>query len=347
MRLLKTFSTKVLLLLTLVTCAVAMGSAWSVYSVARAHQIERVKQKLMMLATTSAAFVDGDLLATLTEPEQHGSPAWKQIAEALLKVRDSDPEIKFIYTMAKRPDTEETGILQFVVDPVADNDENGNGVIDPEEENAALGEAYNAQEDAPDMLVGFEKVTCDQEMTVDQWGACLSGYAPIRDSKGSVVGIVDKLLGDGIMVLFGAPLDMTNYEEQAVKCALAMREALPGIRKASGIADLALGIGINTGWTVAGNIGSGKIMDYTVIGDPVNVASRLEQSTKELGVDIVISQSTAEGLTGDIALVAMGSVALRGREEPMTVYSIPAKDASSPDDTPSESAEELPELAVL
>ncbi|MDA0838847.1 MAG: HAMP domain-containing protein, partial [Planctomycetota bacterium] len=105
-------------------------------------------------------------------------------------------------------------------------------------------------------------------------------------------GIVDKYIGDAIMALFGAPVEQPDAADRAIKSALAMRDALVEVNrefKKRGWEEIRTGIGINTDIVVAGNMGSPNRLNYTVIGDGVNLASRLEGLTKEYGVQIIVS----------------------------------------------------------
>jgi adenylate cyclase len=138
-------------------------------------------------------------------------------------------------------------------------------------------------------------------------------------------GTLDKFIGDGLMAIFGAPAEDPDQGEHALRAALEMRQALSEIavkiRERHGV-ELRIGMGINSGHAIVGNIGSSKRMEYTAIGDPVNLASRLESHTKELGVDLLISEYTAYGLQGSFSkqLRKIGAVKVRGRNEEVTVY---------------------------
>jgi adenylate cyclase len=138
-------------------------------------------------------------------------------------------------------------------------------------------------------------------------------------------GVVDKYIGDAIMAVFGAPVPKAQDAANAVRAAVRMRQALDDLNvrlEARGIPRLRTGIGIHTGEVVAGNIGSEKRMEYTVIGDSVNVASRLESSTKELGVDVLISEDTY-GLTKDIIEARpVRRIAVKGRQQPVMTYEV-------------------------
>ena len=109
-------------------------------------------------------------------------------------------------------------------------------------------------------------------------------------------GVVDKYIGDAVMALFGAPIQRENDAASSIKAAFEMCHALKELNvsfKQRGIAPIGIGIGINSGIVVAGNMGSLNRLNYTVIGDGVNLASRLEGLTKSYGVDIIVSESTA------------------------------------------------------
>jgi len=138
-------------------------------------------------------------------------------------------------------------------------------------------------------------------------------------------GTIDKFLGDGMMVIFGAPLDDPYQEEHAVAAALEMQKELAVLcRKweAQGRPAIRMGIGINSGAAVVGNIGSEERMEYTAIGDTVNLAARLESATKDLGLEIIVSEQTYDAVRPLFRWKPAGDVAVRGRTEPVRAYSV-------------------------
>ncbi len=138
-------------------------------------------------------------------------------------------------------------------------------------------------------------------------------------------GVVDKYIGDAIMAVFGAPVPTEQDAANAVRAAVQMRQALARLNErlqARGMEPLRTGIGIHTGDVVAGNIGSEQRMEYTVIGDPVNVASRLESNTKELKVDVLISDATYEATKEIIEARPVKELSVKGRAEPVLTYEV-------------------------
>jgi len=138
-------------------------------------------------------------------------------------------------------------------------------------------------------------------------------------------GVVDKYIGDAIMAVFGAPVPNANDPMNAVRAAVRMRRALRDLNErlsARGMPVLRTGIGIHTGEVVAGNIGSDRRMEYTVIGDAVNLASRLETSTKELGVDVLISEDTYELTKHVVEARPVREIVVKGREQTVKSYEV-------------------------
>ena len=126
-------------------------------------------------------------------------------------------------------------------------------------------------------------------------------------------GMVDKYIGDAMMAIFNAPIDIPDHEQVAILCA---KEIQDKIKMAN--LDIEIGIGINTGTAVIGNMGSDTRFDYSAIGDCVNTAARLESATKEVGVDILIGESTAN--TSKIKLKLLKPIKVKGKEKPLIVY---------------------------
>ena len=138
-------------------------------------------------------------------------------------------------------------------------------------------------------------------------------------------GVVDKYIGDAIMAVFGAPVPKPDDAVNAVRAAVKMRRALEDLNvrlAARGMARLRTGIGIHTGQVIAGNIGSERRMEYTVIGDAVNLASRLESCTKDLAVDVLISEDTYALTKHVIEARAMREITVKGRGAPVMIYEV-------------------------
>jgi adenylate cyclase len=138
-------------------------------------------------------------------------------------------------------------------------------------------------------------------------------------------GMLDKYVGDAIMAVFGAPLELENHALLACKTALEMMEELRSLQQGwenESKPILDIGIGINTGEMVMGNVGSPKRMDYTVIGDNVNLASRLEGVNKELGTHIIISGSTYERVKRDVTVRGLGEIKVKGKETQVPIYEL-------------------------
>jgi len=132
-------------------------------------------------------------------------------------------------------------------------------------------------------------------------------------------GMVDKYIGDAMMAIFNAPIDLPNHETSAVLCAIEIKDEM---QKAN--LGIDIGIGINTGEAVIGNMGSNTRFDYSAIGDAVNLAARLESSTKEVGEDIVIGYNTinSENFNSEIILKELKNIYVKGKEKPIQIYTI-------------------------
>lgn len=139
-------------------------------------------------------------------------------------------------------------------------------------------------------------------------------------------GIVDKYVGDALMAVWGVPRPAPDGPERAVRTALGMLARLDALNQrwqAEGRPPLQIGVGINTGAAVFGNIGSPHKMDLTVVGDTVNVASRLEAMTKDLGVPVLITEAVLQALPeGVFAIRPVPATAVRGRDEAVRIYAV-------------------------
>jgi adenylate cyclase len=154
---------------------------------------------------------------------------------------------------------------------------------------------------------------------VDRLDGAFAVLVDILDRHG---GIVNKFLGDGFLALFGAPLTAPDAAHRAVAAGREMLSAMEHINAQSSW-PLRIGIGIHFGEVVAGNIGSPRRKEYTVIGDTVNFAARLEALNKEFGSQLLISSAVRETLGDDgHDAVALGEVAVRGYERPVAVYQL-------------------------
>jgi adenylate cyclase len=138
-------------------------------------------------------------------------------------------------------------------------------------------------------------------------------------------GTLDKFVGDMVMGLFGAPVDDVYHADHAVAAAKEMVSTLDRLNAAwasDGRPTLEIGIGINSGEMIAGNIGATTIMSYTVIGDAVNLGSRIESLNKEYGTRILISQATKDRLTTPVETRLIGEVTVKGREQRVVVHEV-------------------------
>jgi adenylate cyclase len=138
-------------------------------------------------------------------------------------------------------------------------------------------------------------------------------------------GMLDKFIGDAIMAEFGIPIPREDDPDRAMRAAISMITELHGLnkeRRGRGQKPIRIGIGLNTDAIVSGNIGSPKRMDYTVIGDGVNLASRLESACKEYSAQILCSENTYKKLKGTYRAREIDRVVVKGKTEPVAVYEI-------------------------
>jgi adenylate cyclase len=168
--------------------------------------------------------------------------------------------------------------------------------------------------------------TISERLTPQETVSMLNEYFSVMvDIVFDYGGVLDKYIGDGILAVFGAPFRTGNDPDRAVKTAIDMLTALEALnckRIANAREPLNIGIGISTDTILAGSIGSLKRMDYTVIGDGVNLASRLEGANKVYGTHILVSELTHDRLTDHYISREIDVVQLKGRTNPIAVYQI-------------------------
>ena len=147
-------------------------------------------------------------------------------------------------------------------------------------------------------------------------------------------GTLDKFVGDMVMALFGAPVDDPRHADHAVEAALNMVAELQKLNerwaREGRLADLDIGIGINSGDMIAGNFGSEAIMSYTVIGDAVNLGARLESLNKQYGTRILISDATRQRLVGRYNFRALGEVVVKGKTQPVAIFEVVGRADENP-----------------
>ena len=137
-------------------------------------------------------------------------------------------------------------------------------------------------------------------------------------------GMLDKYIGDAVIGVFGVPFDADDHALRALHSAMDMRDRLNKLNvklKQKGLPQLSIGIGLHTGELLIGAIGSTRRLDYTVIGDTVNVASRIEGMTRSYPVEILLSDSTREAIAGAVKLYQIATVQVRNRIEPLMLWS--------------------------
>ncbi len=174
---------------------------------------------------------------------------------------------------------------------------------------------------------GFTELS--EKLTPEEVVSILNEYfTEMTDIVFKYEGTLDKFIGDAIMVVYGAPVYFPDHAEKAVKTAIEMRDKMRELQlrwKKEGRVDFSIGIGINTGEMIVGNMGSRDRWDYTVVGDAVNLASRLEHQTRESRVDIIISEGTYNLVKDKIIVKELGEVMVRGKQKLVVIYEVVGK----------------------
>jgi adenylate cyclase len=153
-------------------------------------------------------------------------------------------------------------------------------------------------------------------------------------------GTIDKYMGDAIMAFWNAPLDDADHARHACLAALQMRNRLDELngqwrieaeQAGQSFIEVHIGIGLNSGLCCVGNVGSDQRFDYSVLGDDVNLASRLEGQSKTYGVDIVIGENTAQA-SGDLAILELDSIKVKGKTRPVRIFALVGDQAMAQDE---------------
>jgi adenylate cyclase len=168
--------------------------------------------------------------------------------------------------------------------------------------------------------------TLSEGLSSEQLGHLINEFlTPMTDIIMAHKGTIDKYIGDCIMAFWNAPLDDPDHAKNAVVAAQDMRERLVELNEAwleEGRPELHIGIGVNTGECSVGNFGSHQRFNYSLLGDPVNLSSRLEGLTKQYGVDLIIGEDTAARLD-DPGLIELDLVAVKGKTRAVRIFTLP------------------------
>ena len=197
------------------------------------------------------------------------------------------------------------------------------------------GQVARLQKDPSLLKLGGEKRTCtflftdvrgftnlseklDPEQVTEIMNKALTVQVECIQKHG---GMVDKFIGDACMAIFNAPLNLDNHERRAVACAQDMRTAMEDLQDKLP-EPIAIGIGVNTGEAVVGNMGSDTRFDFSAIGDAVNTAARLESATKEAKVDILIGESTYKKIPPKVGVKFVRNMYVKGKKKALKVYTV-------------------------
>ena len=197
------------------------------------------------------------------------------------------------------------------------------------EEALKFPEKLNAGEKR-EMTVLFSDIrgftTLSERMLPEKLAIFMKDYlSPMTQIVFDEKGTLDKYTGDAVMAFWNAPLDQHDHALRAVRCALEMLARLELLKakwRAENFPEFDIGVGINTGPMIVGNIGSDVRVDYTVMGDAVNLASRLEGTNKEYETRIIISEGTYHQVQGKVICRRLGSVRVKGKRKPVRIFEV-------------------------
>jgi adenylate cyclase len=176
--------------------------------------------------------------------------------------------------------------------------------------------------------------TISEGLSADELVRLLNEYlGAMTDILFANLGTLDKYIGDAIMAFWGSPYPQSDHAESACHCALEMSQALVKLNEKWRQEDrppIAIGIGLNTGEVNVGNMGSEKRLAWTVMGDNVNLASRLEGITKQYQIQIVISESTFNDVAGKFVCRELDKIKVKGKNQPVTIYELMGVESERP-----------------
>jgi adenylate cyclase len=168
--------------------------------------------------------------------------------------------------------------------------------------------------------------TLTESLTAEEVVEMLNDYfEQMVDAVFQYKGTLDKYIGDAIMAVYGSPLPLDDHEWMAVQTAIEMRHRLKDFnarRLEKNQQTIQIGIGINSDVVISGNIGSSKRMEFTAIGDGVNLGSRLEGATKQYGTDIILSESTYRACRDRISVRELDYIKVKGKDNPVKIYEL-------------------------
>ena len=171
---------------------------------------------------------------------------------------------------------------------------------------------------------GFTSLS--EKMTAEEVSKILNEYfSQMEPIITKYNGVINKFIGDAVMAIFGEPIQDINQPKNAVKCAYEMHKKVEYLREkwlSEGKPKIEIGVGINTGEAFIGNIGTETRMEYTVIGDTVNLASRIEGYNKVYKTNLLVSSSTYNYISDIADVIKIKEVQIRGKSKKMDIYEV-------------------------
>ncbi|MBW4468236.1 MAG: GAF domain-containing protein [Pegethrix bostrychoides GSE-TBD4-15B] len=260
------------------------------------------------------------LLQALAEPIQPGQPIERSINLTVTPLSNTDGEVRGGLVVLEDISQEKrmkTTLYRYMTPDVAEQ------VMALGDDALMIGERRDVSILFSDIR-GYTSLT-EKMQAADVVGLLNTYFETMVESVFIYQGTLDKFIGDALMAVFGAPLPLENHAWMAVQSALDMRQRLQEFnqhRQSQSQPPIQVGIGISSGEVVSGNIGSQRRMDYTVIGDGVDISARLEGVTKEYGCDIILSEYTYQFCQERIWVRELDKVCVKGKTKPLRIYEL-------------------------